>query len=352
MAVWRRIRRNLRERISLLNKVAPSSADRKALTRTVSATTVSADHLVDAEWYAKTFGLSSPRHAMKHFRDIGSAKCYAIAPALAGADGRTLAPWAVGLLLQLGVRIGARPGAVLEPDDARAIRALSIPDHKKRRFAVVTTVFGAIDRLLPVFGEWLEDADFYAFVDQSVDDAIGWTLVHCNFNADDPRRRARFVKTHLPLYFSDYDGVLWIDANVFLCDRPSNVLEGIGIDDVNFAAFRHATSRSLVMEAADCIDMGKVRTADLFAQLKRLDTQSSIGQLPLFDTGVVFLRPQATAVRQTCAAWWREIVRGTNEDQLSLPVAIAENEMLAWAFAKESSVATSRLFIRVAHEKG
>ena len=331
--------------------MAPGAADRKRSPHGGPRGRDSADELIDATWYAETFHLSSPRLAAKHFRDIGSFRCYAIAPDLAGSDGRTLTPWASELLLRFGVRIGAKHAEPLKPDDSRAIRALSIPDRKKRDIAVVTTVFGPIDRLLPVFPEWLEDADFYAFVDHSFDEATGWTLVHSNFYADDPRRRSRYIKTHLPLYFADYDDVLWIDANVFPCDRPQDVLKALRGDGIDFAAFRHGSSRSLIMEAANCIGSGKIEASAFFAQLNRFNARSETSGLPLFDTGVIYLRPKSNAVRQLCATWWREIVRGINEDQLCLPIAIAETEAHAWAFANDDTLATSRLFVRIAHEK-
>lgn len=351
MAVWRQLRREVRRRVPAINKIIPSAAQRKARHVGVPAGNISLNQLLDRDWYKQTFGLSRTQSAVDHFLKVGSSRCYAIRPELAGEDRRTLTPWGAELVMRLGTHIGAKPLRALEMNAVGTIGALAVPAHKKRRLAVVTASFGGIDRLVPIFPEWQVEADFFAFVDQSFDDAIGWTRVRSNFHSTDTRRHARFIKLHLPLYFSDYEGVLWIDSNILPCGKPNGIVKALGVEDVDFAAFKHPDRHSLLMEAAMCVVLGKEDPGTMCRYLKRLGIDDFTTEMPLFETNVMYLRPGVVAVKKLCAAWWREILRGSKRDQVSLPVAIANQRDLNWKFFDEKSARASAHFVQMRHEK-
>ena len=350
MTALRHIRRELRQRFPLANWIAPSSAERtRAATGARDAATL--NDLIDHDWYSKTFRLSRSQRPVDHYRDIGSARCYAPSPALAGSDGQTLRPWAAELLLRLGIRIGAEPGQELRRGDLSAIESRTASSVQKHRIAVVTAVLGGVDRLLPVYPEWLAEADFYAFVDHEYHDAIGWTRIHSDTEVGDTRRHARYIKTHLPSYFPNYDSVLWIDSNIFPCSPPTQLLETLGTAGLDFAAFRHPQRQSLVMEAAACVQLGKEDANAIFTHLRRLHEASPQSELPLFETNVMYLDPRAAAVKEMCEAWWEEIRLGSKRDQLSLPVAVKAHEGLNWGFLNQHSARSSGLFVLMPHEK-
>lgn len=350
MTTLQKIGKDFRRRIPLAGWIAPSSAERtRAASLARNAATL--DNLINRDWYTKTFGLESSQRPVDHYREVGSPRCYAPSPELAASDQKTLKPWGAELLLRLGIRIGAKPGGVLQQDDPSAIGTVTTPDIQNRRIAIVTAVLWGVDRLLPVFPEWLAEADFYAFVDHEYPDAIGWKRIPCDVNAGDARRRARHLKTHLPSYFSMYDSVLWIDSNIFPCASPVELLEALGTGGLDFATFQHPQRNSLVMEAAACVQLGKEDASTVFTHLRRLHDATASRSLALFETNVMYLNPKATAVKEMCSDWWREILAGSKRDQLSLPIAIDAHKELNWGFLKEQSARTSGLFVLIPHEK-
>lgn len=331
--------------------VKPKNASAPKLISPRGGTTLA--DLFDADWYRAVHGLGARADVVAHFHDVGASKSFAPHPRLAQEDKKTLTPWGAELLLRLGVRIGARPGRPIDVGEGLTATcvspALRVPELKTKPLAVVTACLGRIDPLAPLFPEWLDDADFYAFVDHEFEDAEGWRLLHPNYHHEDARRRARFVKTHLPLYFQAYERVMWLDSNIFLCDRPSRVLKALDADHLDFATFRHPDRDGVIMEASACIYFDKEDPAAVFGQLRRMGEALYGGDAALFETNVLLMRPNVGAVRRMCGAWWREISNGSKRDQMSLPIVINERADLHWGVFREPSARKSRYFVLSPH---
>ncbi|MEM8791005.1 MAG: glycosyltransferase domain-containing protein [Pseudomonadota bacterium] len=303
---------------------------------------------LDEEWYAKTHGLATPSDAAGHYYRHGSTRALAPNPELAGEDGITLAQWAVEFLVRTDVAVGPLGSEAMPPGDARAINPFDIDNPQGKKIAVVTAIFGEFDRLLPIDPAWLANADFFAFTDAVLEPSHGWTLVHSAYHNADPRRCARFVKLHLPTFFSDYDWVFWLDGNVLLCQDPQLVLEALDSESFDFATFEHPDRSNLVAEAAACFNFGKEDPVTLARHLKQHQNHAAFRGTTLYETMVLVLRPSSQHVRDMCAKWWRSIMRGSKRDQLSLPLAVADTQGLRVEFLPDS-ISRSRFFTKATH---
>lgn len=307
--------------------------------------------IFDVEWYTAQHGEAAARAAYKSFMAENPIGYLAPSEKLAGADGKHLSQWGAEFLSRIGMRIGSNGSDLLEPSDPSAIHPLNIRNEKKKRVAVVSAIFGNFDRLLPVDPSWSDDADFYLFTDRHFQEIAGWTSVHANYFNVDPRRQARFVKSHLPTYFHDYDWVMWVDGNILQCTNPAFLVDlheqGQSAD---FYAYRHINRSNLVAEAAACSSLGKEDVSIVLDQLWRTQNLAGFSAPTLFATMVMLMRPRSQAVKDLSKVWWRHMMHGSKRDQLALPLAVAEVEDLRWDYFKDSWPGQSPYFERLEHK--
>ncbi|MEM1345710.1 MAG: glycosyltransferase domain-containing protein, partial [Pseudomonadota bacterium] len=301
-------------------------------------------------WYAETHALPSKAEAARHYAKQGLVQALAPCEAMAGADGRRLAQWAAEYLVRTSAPLGAPGEKALSPEDPQALRPFAIHNPARKRLAVVSAIFGGFDRLLPVDPAWAGTADFYLVTDRRFEALHGWQPVQANYTNADPRRSARFVKLHLPTYFSAYDWVLWVDGSVLICVDPTELIARLDSEGAEFATFRHPDRQGVMAEVAACIRFKKEEPMVLVEALSRLHTHAAFRTPALYETMVMALQPKAPAVRALCAAWWRLMMRGSKRDQLSLPLAIAETPELRVGLLPDT-MAYSTLFARASHIK-
>ncbi|MEM8624990.1 MAG: glycosyltransferase domain-containing protein [Pseudomonadota bacterium] len=328
-----------------LRQPALSNVGRSPL---VSAT--SRSPYLDAEWYAETHELSGRSEAARHYERHGLVRALAPCEAMAGADGVQLVQWASEYLVRTGAALGAPAVKPISPDDDRAMRPFSIRNRRRKKLAVVSAIFGEFDRLLPIEPAWTEETDFYVFSDHRFDETFGWQPVHGNYFNADPRRSARFVKLHLPTYFSDYEWVIWVDGSVLFCVAPREILGQLDTDSFDFATFRHPDRQGVVSEAAACIRFKKEEPMVLIEHLRQAHAHPHFRTETLYETMVLVMRPGAPAVQSLCTAWWRILMRGSKRDQLSLPLAVAETPGLRVGHLPDD-MPRSTLFARSTHVK-
>ena len=321
----------------------PKKSDRKL----PEARRIVEQHL-NREWYTKRNGLNSVKAAFEDYFDRGRDQCLAPAPEFADDRGH-LEPWGLEYFARLGLPLGQKPKDGMKPDDADALRAFSIRNPSRKPLAVVSANFGGYDRLLPLHPAWAEKTDFYLFTDRKFHDPGLWQMVHANYYHIDPRRRARFIKTHLPTYFSEYENVLWVDGNILVCRDPTHVIEAYGMLDCAFATFKHWYRSTLTGEAAACVQLGKEVPDVVGAHLRAVAGHAAFECVDIFATMVMYLKPNDECTREMCARWWRYILRGSKRDQLSLPLAVHDATGLTWRYFPETRIEMSPYFVRVSH---
>ena len=299
-------------------------------------------------WYAEIHGLKDPKEASIHFLEHGLPLGYAPSPDFSDPTGKLL-DWGCEYFARLGLPIGQKSTEYLIPGDPIGIKPFSIKNEEKKPLAVVTANFGSYDRLLPVNSEWEKSADFFLVSDRKFDNPGVWQHTHANYYHPDPRRRARFVKTHLPTYFGAYERVMWVDGNILLCRDPVEILKDYDVWKHDFVTFRHWQRTSLLQEAVACAQLGKENPANLGAHLGSVSSHPAFGKRNVFATMVMMVNPKSEEVQKMTSAWWRYIMNGSKRDQLSLPLAVDDVPKLDWNVFPEQSIELSSNFVRPKH---
>lgn len=311
------------------------------------------EHLMshfDWKWYAERNQLSNENAAISHYLQTGLERCLAPSAAFARQQSSEMNDWAIEYFSRLGFPLGLKPLGEMNSSPRDGFRdAFSIRNQASKKLAVVSANFSGHDPLLPIDERWSEGVDFYLFTDQEFEDTGDWKPVRLNYFDKDPRRRARFAKTHLCCFFHEYEWVMWIDANVLICRHPSEILNSYDLDGYEFSTFRHWGRGGIVAEAAACVSIGKESPAVIASHLSQVAGHRAFRENALFATMVFFMKPGSSAAAKMCSEWWRQIVRGSRRDQLSLPIAIAETAELKWTCFPESRIEMSANFFRMNH---
>lgn len=281
------------------------------------------DAILDEDWYKETHKLDSADSCLKHYLEQGRTHAFAPNAALAGEDGVSLSNWGLEYLARCGVKIGDASQQVLSAGDSRAIDPFKITNSKKKKIAVVTAIFGNYDVLMPVDAAWKTKADFFVFSDRFFEASDHWQHVHSPYHHVDPRRKARFVKLNLPVFFEDYEWVMWVDGNVLICCDPETVISRVSDKPFDFATFTHSDRTSIMAEAAACVYLGKENVKELAEHFDRLGIIDRAPKTGLLETMAMVLRPASPSVKQLFTAWWGLLIKGSKRDQLSLPIAMA-----------------------------
>lgn len=302
---------------------------------------------IDSDWYSSVHDLDQYTDSAEHFIEIGLSNGYAPSSHLSSIDGVHLTHWANEFLFRSGIPLGDPGLKLLPPDEPNALNPLNIKNTNNKKIAVVSAIFGGYDKLLPVDQNWAKETDFFIFSDRAFENLGPWQQVHANYDHPDPRRRARFIKTHLPTYFQAYDLVIWVDGNILICSDPREIALTVGLEKSDFATFRHPDRGSLISEAAACIRFGKDDPHVLGRHLSQIYERSGLNEALLFESMVCLMRPNSTEVRIMCSNWWKFIMKGSKRDQLSLPVAVCETS-LKYSFIP-GNIHNTPHFAKIAH---
>ncbi|MGY3446635.1 MULTISPECIES: rhamnan synthesis F family protein [unclassified Bradyrhizobium] len=204
-------------------------------------------------------------------------------------------------------------------DDILRYRA-SRKNRGLARTAVCTAVFGDFDTLLlPEVLE--EDCDYYCFSDRQIDGYGVFDIVQADYRDPDPRRSARYVKTHLINYVGEYENVIWLDANVLIRKSVQPYLKMLG-GDISLAAIAHPFRETCFEEASVCKEM-KLDEAELInEQIRRYVTIPELASSQLIETNFFCFLAQRKEVREMFRVWWNELNRYSRRDQISINYAI------------------------------
>ncbi len=303
---------------------------------------------LEPEWYAQTHGLSNGKDCLNHYLSEGRKKAFAPCRWLATEDQKTLSHWGLEYLARCGLQLGDTSEECLRPGDDRAIDPFNIANPNGKKIAVVTANYGGYDRLLPVDNVWAEKSDFFVFSDNYFNSSPSWTHVHSPFHHIDPRRKARFIKLNLPLFFQKYEWVVWIDGNVLLCREPESIIADTSNAPFDFATFIHPNRSSVISEAAACVQFGKENVRGLAEHLARIGISSKTANNNLYETMVLVVQPSSPAVQTLFMRWSGYVSRGSKRDQISLPLALSEVPEIKFAPLLKD-IKTSGDFFRTKH---
>lgn len=189
----------------------------------------------------------------------------------------------------------------------------------KNGVVVCTSLCGNYERLLPP--AFLNDGWSYVCYSDTPREGWGiWDIRPIPYENDDPRRRARWVKTHLPELFPDAEWVFWMDANVVIRADMSPLLDGR--EEKNLYLAFHLTRDCAYQEGLVCAAVGKEREDVIQRQLKAYREDGMPEHYGLYETPVMLLAPGSEAVKRVFSGWDREIRTHSKRDQVSLPYVL------------------------------
>lgn len=136
-----------------------------------------------------------------------------------------------------------------------------------------------------------------------------------------PVMNAKIYKV-LPHKFLEYDISIWIDGNIYLNVPPETLVkEWLGEADI--AVFEHYHRKDLYWEAKMLGSTFKHRTPWVISEVnEQIKHYEKIG-MPSRDEvvmGGMLIRRNTPVVNKFNEAWWAEICRWSQRDQLSFPI--------------------------------
>lgn len=136
-----------------------------------------------------------------------------------------------------------------------------------------------------------------------------------------PVMNAKFYKV-LPHKFLDYDISIWIDGNIYLKVPPQQLVDE-WLGDADMAVMEHYHRKDLTWEAMMLSSTFKHRTPWVIDEVRQqMEHYEKIG-LPGKEEvvmGGLIIRRNNKLVNSFNEAWWAEICRWSQRDQLSFPI--------------------------------
>lgn len=136
-----------------------------------------------------------------------------------------------------------------------------------------------------------------------------------------PVMNAKVFKV-LPHKFLDYDISIWIDGNIYLNVPPEQLVQE-WLGNADMAVLEHYHRKDLYWEAKMLSSTFKNRTPWVIDEVnKQIQHYEQIGMPRREEVvmGGMLIRRNNPIVNQFNEAWWAEICRWSQRDQLSFPI--------------------------------
>lgn len=201
---------------------------------------------------------------------------------------------------------------------------LSIKPESKSRIAVFTCITGNFDELmeLPLIERGV---DYFCFTDSERSVGATYQRRNCRYIDPNPRKTARFVKTHPHIFFADYDFAVWIDGNILPLGGFHKYVQKVVDENVDLGLIAHTVRRSYKEEADECARIGADKREVIEEQIKRYDKHVDEKQ-DLIETNLIVSRLGSDNVRSFFRTWWNEINSFSIRDQISVNYALQKSK--------------------------
>ena len=193
------------------------------------------------------------------------------------------------------------------------------PLNDKRKIAVFTCVTGGFDETAkPLIVH--PDVDYFMFSDVELPEFSPYRTVVCQYRDVNPRRTARFIKTHPHLLLREYDLVIWIDANILLKASLAPFIDIVDDADADLGVVFHTVRTSYAEEAEECALIGADDKDILKEQVEKY-SGAGIPAESLIETNFMIAKLDRPKVKEFFNAWWREMTQFSVRDQVSVNYA-------------------------------
>ncbi|WP_059021763.1 glycosyltransferase [Vibrio coralliirubri] len=210
--------------------------------------------------------------------------------------------------------------------DTTLIELKSYNSKAKKRFAVVTALYGGSDKLM-LPRSIRDDFDYFCFSDSKLDTFGLWNICQSPYYHSDPARMARYVKMHLNNLFSDYDAVIWCDANIRFDHSVYGLFDNFLTEEYDAKFIEHPHRDCIYDEAEACLSLGKDDKKTINQQIERYTSLGIKKKAGMYETGLYFIKTNLDNVDRFYQFWWKEIVLGSRRDQISIVPAIEHSNL-------------------------
>lgn len=210
------------------------------------------------------------------------------------------------------------------------IRMHSTKTYKKRthfkeyageKMAVYTVLFGTGDTVLEP--KVIDDnCDYYVITDQCIAKESIWKKIDNIGIIDvaDDVLKSRYYKILYYLLFDQYEYTLYIDANIILYGKPTELVSSIN-PKTGIALHNHPHRKSIYEEifARKCLKPSDGEILDRQAELYR--KKGFVSGDGIFECNAI-LRNNSKECHEIMDAWWKEFKEFPARDQVSLPYVL------------------------------
>lgn len=187
------------------------------------------------------------------------------------------------------------------------------------KIAVYTANFGGKDIIRDPLNYRISDTiDYFVISDNNTQSTSAYQLVYKKSRFDDVAKNARYYKILGFEIFTDYDYLIWHDANIQIRhDAVSKLIQYVS-DGEHMAVFKHPERDSFYQEARSCIQLDKDFSLKILFQAFVYFVKGLPKNSGLFETGILVRKTAAINV-PLYDTWWHNIQKYTRRDQLALP---------------------------------
>jgi len=131
--------------------------------------------------------------------------------------------------------------------------------------------------------------------------------------------RAKHPKVLPHLYFPEYEYSVWIDGNVSLKVEPEELVETF-LEGVDWAVAKHYNNDCAYREGEICMKVGRGTRELIVKQMVDLYDAGFPRKFGLWENCMLIRRHGE--VKEFSEAWWGNILRGSERDQISFPFTV------------------------------
>lgn len=195
----------------------------------------------------------------------------------------------------------------------------------------------------------MEDCVYYLITDaRDLPSDLPWRIVRPTLSERDRKRLCLWYKTHPHILFPDIQNAVWIDANVECLPGSERVL--IAQETLaEIATFTHPDRDCIYEEGAEIARLGLDDPIVIEACLKRLRENGMPAHAGLYETNVLYSKPNDYAVRKFFDSWWKHIFLGSRRDQMSFTYAAFLTDIHISQLDSRHSAKSSRFFRKRPH---
>ena len=184
------------------------------------------------------------------------------------------------------------------------------------RLVVYTCITDGYD--IPLESSWALRCPHLCFTDAPRLRSATWTRVPLQGGVDlDPVRRSRLPKLLPHRYLAPCDVSIWVDASVRLLVDPV-ALARRALEGGNLAIPKHPVRDCPFEEIEACVRQGKDAEPALRKQGQAYRDAGLPPHSGLWEAAVIVRRHADARVIEVMEHWWREYLRGSRRDQVSL----------------------------------